>query len=377
MKERYWTNLVTSLRYGQCVLLLGPEIPAKPASATDPSPAAKDLSYTEALTRRLASELEEDSRHVTGSTPAGVAQQFEDAQGFGPNTMRALAAQFYTSGAYRPSDVHRSLALLPFTLIMTTCHDDLITDALRESGKRPLVCKYHLRGDKHDNPEFTPSETPNEPVVYHLFGSAREPHSLVLSENDVLDFLIAVVSDRSPLPNSLSRMLKRTDQSYLFVGFGIKQLHLRVLLKVLVRAFGLHGTSGAVATESLRGLSEADREETILFYQRGRGTRVEIEDAEIRAFLAELTRRLEAAGGVVTQAPPPGPRPHVFISYAREDSDLAYRVCHALQAANFEPWLDKESIEGGDIWDRRIRDQLEATDLCTRSLHASLDQEAR
>ena len=73
MKERYWTNLVTSLRYGQCVLLLGPEIPAKPASATDPSPAAKDLGYTEALTRRLASELEEDSRHVTGSTPAGVA----------------------------------------------------------------------------------------------------------------------------------------------------------------------------------------------------------------------------------------------------------------------------------------------------------------
>jgi hypothetical protein len=271
-----------------------------------------------------------------------------------------LAAQFYTSGAYRPSDVHRSLALLPFTLIMTTCHDDLITDALQESGKRPLVCKYHLRGDKHDNPEFTPSETPDEPVVYHLFGSAREPHSLVLSENDVLDFLIAVVSDRPPLPNSLSRMLKRTDQSFLFVGFGIKQLHLRVLLKVLVRAFGLHRTSGAVATESLRGLSEADREETILFYQRG--TRVEIEDAEIRAFLAELTRRLEAAGGIATQAPPPGPRPHVFISYAREDSDLAYRVCHALQVANFEPWLDKESLLGGDIWDRRIRDQLEATD---------------
>jgi hypothetical protein len=64
----------------------------------------------------------------------------------------------------------------------------------------------------------------------------------------------------------------------------------------------------------------------------------------------------------VTQAPPPGPRPHVFISYAREDSDLAYRVCHVLQAANFEPWLDKESIGGGDIWDRRIRDQLDATD---------------
>src|ERR1700738_5100941 len=105
MKERYWTNLVTSLRHGQCVLLLGPEIPAETTSAADPSLAACDLSYTEALTGRLASELEDDNRRVTGSTLAAVAQQYEDAEGFGPNTMRDLAAQFYTSAAYSPSDV--------------------------------------------------------------------------------------------------------------------------------------------------------------------------------------------------------------------------------------------------------------------------------
>src|ERR1700730_2596470 len=105
MKERYWTNLVTSLRYAQCVLLLGPEAPAKPASATDPLSAAQDVNYTEELTRRLASELEDDNRRVTGSTLAVVAQQYEDREGFGPNTMRALAAQFYTSAAYSPSDV--------------------------------------------------------------------------------------------------------------------------------------------------------------------------------------------------------------------------------------------------------------------------------
>jgi SIR2-like domain len=202
LKERYCTNLVTSLRYRQCVLLLGPEIPAKPASSTDPFSAAQDLSYTEALTRRLASELEDDNRRVTGSTLAGVAQQYEDAQGFGRKTMRALAAQFYTSAARSPSDVHRSVALLPFTLIMTTCHDDLMTRALQESGKRPLAQVSLAYGDKHDNPEFTPSQTPDEPVVYHLFGSAQEPSSLVLSENDVLDFLIAVVSERPPLPTA-------------------------------------------------------------------------------------------------------------------------------------------------------------------------------
>jgi hypothetical protein len=360
MKERYWTNLVTSLRYGQCVLVLGPEVPAKLALAAESCPAAEDLSYTEDLTRRLASELEDDSRRVTGSTLASVAQQYEDAQGFGPSSMRSLAAQFYTSAAYNPSDVHHLLASLPFSLILTTCHDDLLTRALQESGKRPLVYRYHLRGDRHDNPEFTPSETSDQPVIDHLFGFAQEPRSLLLSENDVLDFLIAFVSERPPLPNSLSSLLKRKDQSFLFVGFGIKQLHLRVLLKVLVRALELHRTGSTVATELLRGLSEGDREQTILFYQRG--TRIEVEDAETRIFLVDLTRRLEAAGGVVTRAPPLGPRPRVFISYAREDGDLANRVCHVLQTSNFEPWLDKESLAGGDLWDQRIRVQLEDTD---------------
>jgi len=304
-----------------------------------------------------------------------VAQQYEDAEGFGPNTMRALAAQFYMSGAYAPSDVHRSLASLPFSLSITTCHDDLLTRTLPESGKRPLVCRYHLRGDRHDNPEFTFSETSDEPVVYHLFGSAQEPRSLVLSENDVLDFLIAVVSERPSLPSSLIRVLKRKDQSFLFVGFGIKQWYLRVLLKVFVRALELHRTGSSVATEPLSGLSEGDREQTILFYQRG--TRIEVEDAEVRIFLAELQRRLEAAGGVVTQAPPLGPRPRVFISYAREDNDLANRVCHALDTSNFEPWFDKESLTGGDLWDQRIRDQLEETDyvlvLCTPVLSRKTD----
>jgi hypothetical protein len=358
MKERNWTNLVTSLRHRQCVLVLGPEVPAKLASTAGSSPAARDLSYSEELTRQLASEFEGDDRRVMGSTLAAVAQLYEDA--FGPNTMRSAAAQFYISEAYDPSDVHRSLASLPFSVILTTCHDALLTRALQESGKRPLVCRYYFRGDRHDNPEFAPSETPDEPVIYHLFGFAQEPRSLVLSENEVLDFLIAIVSERSPLPNTLSRILKRKYQSFLFVGFGIKQLHLRILLKVLIRALELDRTGSAVATESLRDLLEGDREQTILFYQRG--TRVEIEDAEIRAFLVELTRRLEAAGGVVSQAPPVGPRPRVFISYAREDSVLANSVCHVLQTSNFEPWLDKESLMGGDLWDQRIREQLEDAD---------------
>jgi hypothetical protein len=99
----------------------------------------------------------------------------------------------------------------------------------------------------------------------------------------------------------------------------------------------------------------------ILFYQRG--TRVELEDDEVGDFLTKLSQRLEADGGFVGQAMPLGPRPRVFISYAREDADLAARVFDALQKAYFEPWLDQESLQGGDDWNKRIEADLDASDF--------------
>jgi hypothetical protein len=147
----------------------------------------------------------------------------------------------------------------------------------------------------------------------------------------------------------------------LFVGVGITQWYLRVLLKMLVRALELHRTGSTIATEPLRGLSEIDREQTILFYQRG--TRIELEDADTGAFLEELRERLAAEGGFIEQSAPTGPRPRVFISYAREDRDLAGMTFDALRKANFDPWLDTDALTGGELWDQRIRDELDATDF--------------
>jgi TIR domain/SIR2-like domain len=354
MKERHWNSLVTSLRHGQCVLLVGQEIPGTPSMGRE------GTTYAEALMLQLAEELRDDGREVTGATLTAVAQQYEDAEGFGPNALRALAQKFYHSGAYLPSEVHRALAALPFSLIVTTCHDELLLRALKDNGKSPLRQRYNMRGDKRDNPEFMLSGSQNAPLVYHLFGDADEPSSLILSENDLLDFLIAIVSERSPLPNSLRNALKRTGQSFLFVGFGIKQWYLRVLIKVLVRALELHRTASTIATEPLSGLSAFDRQQTFLFYQRG--TRIEIEDADPAAFLEELVKRLGASGDLVTHPTPTGPRPRVFISYAREDGDIAARVFDVLQKSQFEPWLDTESLKGGEQWDQRIRNELETAD---------------
>jgi hypothetical protein len=357
MKERHWDSLVTGIRHGQCILVLGREISAGIGAHADTS----EMSIVAALTGALAEELEAEGETVSGTTLAEVAQQYEDDKDFGPSALRAHVERFYKSPDFVPSQIHVDLARLPFSLILTTCQDDLLVRALQAEGKGPIVQRYHLRGDKRDNPEFLLPDSPQAPLVYHLFGDVQEPSSLVLSENDLLDFLINTVSERPPLPNSLVRGLKRSDQNFLFVGFGITQWYLRVLLKVLVRSLELHRTGETFATEALRGLSDDDREQTILFYRRG--TRIELEDADTSAFLAELAKRLEAAGGFAEQSKLAGPRPRVFISYAREDRDLAGRIFDALQKADFEPWWDTNELTGGERWDERIRDELEFTDF--------------
>ena len=109
MKERHWTSLVTSLRHGQCVLMLGQEVSAAPGDGAAVV-SRNNESFAEALMRRLSDELEEDGRRVVGDSLAAVAQQYEDAAGFGTNALRARAEKSTTQVRSRPL---RCIAGLP------------------------------------------------------------------------------------------------------------------------------------------------------------------------------------------------------------------------------------------------------------------------
>ena len=57
-------------------------------------------------------------------------------------------------------------------------------------------------------------------------------------------------------------------------------------------------------------------------------------------------------------APPPLPRPSVFLSYASEDRVAARALRDTLAAAGLEVWLDEEELAGGEAWDAKIRNQI-------------------
>ncbi|MDQ5977801.1 MAG: hypothetical protein QG602_773, partial [Verrucomicrobiota bacterium] len=53
----------------------------------------------------------------------------------------------------------------------------------------------------------------------------------------------------------------------------------------------------------------------------------------------------------------------VFLSYARDDAAAARRIAEALRSAGLEVWFDENELRGGDVWDAKIRKQIDTCAL--------------
>lgn len=139
-----------------------------------------------------------------------------------------------------PDEPHAALASLPFPIYMTTNYDPFMTQALKAAGKKPHreLCRWNnfvkecpsIFDDK--KAIFEPS--PAEPVVFHLHGHDGYAESLVLTEDDYLDFLVRISKDAELLPHQVRRCLSGT--SLLFVGYSLADWSFRVLFRGLVNS---------------------------------------------------------------------------------------------------------------------------------------------
>jgi len=134
-----------------------------------------------------------------------------------------------------PDESHGVLADLPLPVYMTTNYDDFMVQALESRHKDPKreLCRWNQL--VKDQPSifdsgFTP--TVANPVVFHLHGHDKVPESLVLTEDDYLDFLVNISRDQALLPPRIQEAL--TGASLLFIGYSLADWDFRVLFRGLV-----------------------------------------------------------------------------------------------------------------------------------------------
>jgi hypothetical protein len=143
------------------------------------------------------------------------------------------------------SEPHRVLASLPLPVYITTNYDRVLEDALADVELRPGVrkdprfdlCRWNEEVDwerpvpGRAEPGYEP--TPQQPLVYHLFGRLDfDPYSVVLTEDDYFSYLIGVSrtaqgQGAAPIPPNVRKAL--TNTSLMFLGFQMDEWAFRVL----------------------------------------------------------------------------------------------------------------------------------------------------
>jgi hypothetical protein len=159
---------------------------------------------------------------------------------------------------------HRVLADLPLPVYITTNYDDFLFRALGRTQIGPDRFKNPQRELCKWNQQITPGKTrlgkrqPLEasseaPIIFHLHGAMDQAESMVLTEDDYLDFLIKIGKDETLLPRRIEQAF--TSTSLLFVGYSLNDWNFRVLFRSIVSYLEL-STRRAHVSVQLSPLSE-------------------------------------------------------------------------------------------------------------------------
>jgi len=194
-----------------------------------------------------------------------------------------------------PGEPHAFFARLQLPVYMTTNYDDFLTQALRRNHRdvRQDTSRWNSLLQGRSSPLDAPSgyrPTVANPLVYHLHGYGK-PESIVLTEDDYLEFLENLIKEPNLLPEPVTQALQNA--SLLFVGYRVTDWNLRVILRLVRPAAQTLSvvvlkppTSGGPDRKQVQDYMER-------YYER---LRIRVYWGTARKFCAAFSRRLKAAG---------------------------------------------------------------------------------
>jgi hypothetical protein len=134
-------------------------------------------------------------------------------------------------------DPLRLLAKLPLRIYITTSYSNFLERALIAEEKTPRtqlcfcrVGKSHIRSEHLPDRDFRP--TPTNPAVVHLYGLEDYTNTLILSEDDYMNFLMNAVEEinsQDYFPSYLRGALP--ESSLILIGYHMQDWDFRTLFR--------------------------------------------------------------------------------------------------------------------------------------------------
>ena len=248
----FWTGLLRMIEQGKCTPIIGPRVHGRwlPTPGEIARAWADEHEYPFAekgdlarVARYMASSQGEDfpryeladfMRHTFRERlPEGMRPD----EKFDTLSELVAAVEWQTLTADDPNEAHRVLASLDLPLYLTTNPDSFMVEALAAAGKEPSreICHWNdlldgLPSLFEDDPDYDP--TPENPLVYHLFGSDQEVDSLLATEDNYLDYLVRISAEMERIPDTIWSAL--ANSSLLFLGYSLDDWEFRVIMRGLV-----------------------------------------------------------------------------------------------------------------------------------------------
>lgn len=279
-----WEFVLSTIENGKCVLFVGPE------AATD----KEDRPLQDVLVDFLEPT----------NNPNILSYYEDDGLFLFKDAISKTKVYYRLKRFYQDLDVpkrYHKLTEIPFHLIITVNPDNMLCRALEDHGQsirrlwkeRELPKGEYTSGDirfdyylkKHNPNQFEESVKPDQPVVYNLFGSVEDEESLVLTHDDMFDFLLSILSDNQLNPEMRSAL--QTADDYIFLGFDFSKWYVRLLLRLLK----LHNEQYKFARyASNKKLTEDIKQFCLEQFK------IEFTDYEMDDFIDELHKRSKEAG---------------------------------------------------------------------------------
>jgi hypothetical protein len=224
-----WNRLLARINEQKCTPFLGAEA------------SGGILPRRSEMAGRWATELEfpfDDTRDLARVAQFMATEQDEEA----PREKIRSEIEGLTPPDFLADDEpHGVLADLPLPIYITTDYHDYMFRALKRRNRdaRQEICRWNelLTNEQSAfHSDFLPDVA--NPVVYHLHGRTGITESLVLTEDDYFDFLVATSKEPNPIPPRIQQSF--THASLLFLGYRLTDLEFRVLLRSLKRPLKLN-----------------------------------------------------------------------------------------------------------------------------------------
>ncbi len=261
--------------------------------------------------------------------------------------------KFYRQYDNVTTEFHRAIAELPISLCINAAHDRMYENALIENKKKPITEHYNFRNTRQFS--LAPTSVEN-PIVFSLYGQVDDGESLVLTETDNLNFLVAVTEGEPPLSKFIASRFAASGMSFLFVGFGFEQWSTRILLHVL-KAYGHEQSSIAIETDQF--FSHPDHEKTAVYFAKQhflkfRHVSMEQFASRLRTeFKKHKTQRSSSRRVVI-----PLDAPKAFLCHCSDDKEEVAKIGTQLHELGIETWRDEQNLRGGDKRDFQIEKVL-------------------